>query len=116
MFSNLVGTSQGHLVSSLSQSQSTSATRRKGDSRPLKGNVAKKKRGKLDTNNGSPQKSNAAKKKRSKLDTGYKAAEKRSANTDAKDDANYDDEEDDLPVGGVPFGIKQQGERRLADF
>ena len=54
--------------------------------------------------------------KRGKSDTGYEAAEKRSANTDAKDDANYDDEEDDLPVGGVPFGVKQRGERRLADF
>jgi hypothetical protein len=80
---------------------------RKGDSRPLKGNVAKKKRGKSDTNDGSPQKGNAAKKKMGKLDTGYKAAEKRSANTDTKDDAKYNDKEDDLPVGDVPFGIKQ---------
>jgi hypothetical protein len=45
------------------------------------------KRGKLDTNNGSPQKGNAAKKKRGKSDTGYEAAEKRSANSDTKDDA-----------------------------
>jgi hypothetical protein len=58
-------------VSSLSQSQSTSAARRKGDSHPLKGNIAKKKRGKLDTNDGSPQKGNAAKKKRGKTNTGY---------------------------------------------
>jgi hypothetical protein len=115
-FSNFVATSQGYLVSSLSQSQSTSAARRKGDSRPLKGNVAKKKRGKLDTNNGSPRKGNAAKKKRGKSDTRYEAAEKRSANTDTKDDTKYDDKEDDLPVGGVPFGMKQRGERCLADF
>jgi hypothetical protein len=115
-FSNFVATSQGHSVSSLSQSQSTLDARRKGDSHPLKGNVANKKRGKSDTNNDSPQKGNAAKKKRGKLDTGYKAAEKRSANTDTKDDAKYDDKEDNLPNGGVPFGMKQQGERRLADF
>ncbi len=50
------------------------------------------------------------------MDTGYEAAEKGSANTDTKDDAEYNDEEDDLPIGGVPFGMKQQGERRLADF
>ncbi len=116
MFSNVVATSQGHLVSSLSQAQSMPAARKKGDSCLLKGNVTKKKRGKLDTNDGSPQKDNATKKKRSKLDTGYEAAEKRSANTDTKDDAKYNDEEDDLPVGGVPFGKKQQGERRLTDF
>jgi hypothetical protein len=107
MFSNFVATSQGHSVSSLSQSQSTSAARRKGDSHPLKGNIAKKKRGKSDANNGSPQKGNAAKKKRGKSDTGYEAAEKRSANTDTKDDTKYNDKEDDLPVGGVPFGVKQ---------
>jgi hypothetical protein len=70
----------------------------------------------LDTNNGSQQKGNAAKKKRGKSDTGYEAAEKRSANTDTKDDAKYNNEEDVLPIGGVPFGMKQQGERRLADF
>jgi hypothetical protein len=115
-FSNFVATSQGHSVSSLTQSQSTSGARRKGDSRPLKGNLAKKKRGKLDTNDGSPQKDNAAKKKRDKLDTGYEAAEKRSANTDTEDDAKYDDEENDLPIGGVLFGMKQWGERRLADL
>jgi hypothetical protein len=109
MFSKVVAMSQGHLVSSLSQSQSTSATRRKDDSRPLKGNVAKKKRGKLDTKDSSLQKGNTAKKKRGKLDTGYEAAEKRSATTDTKDDAKYDDKEDDLPVGGVPFGVKQRG-------
>ena len=43
-FSKVLATSQGHLVSSLSQSQSTSAARRKGDARPLAGNVATKKR------------------------------------------------------------------------
>jgi hypothetical protein len=116
MFSNFVAASQGHLVSSLFQSQSTPAARRKGDSRPLKGNVAKKKRGKLDTNDGSQQKGNAAKKKRGKSDAGYEAAEKRSAKTDTKDDAKYDDKEDVLPISGVPFGMRQQGERRLADF
>ncbi len=51
-----------------------------------------------------------------KSDTGYEAAEKRCANTDTKDDAKYNDKEDVLPVGGVPFGMKQQGKRRLADF
>jgi hypothetical protein len=76
-------------------------------SHPLKGNIAKKKRGKSNTNDGSPQKGNVAKKKRGRLDTGYKAAEKRSANTDTQDDAKYDDKENDLPIGGVPFGVKQ---------
>ncbi len=103
-------------MSSLTQSQSTLAAKRKDDSHPLKGNVAKKKRGKSATNDGSPQKSSTAKKKRGKSDTGYEAAEKRSANTDTEDDAKYNDEEDDLPIGGVPFGVSQQGERRLADF
>jgi hypothetical protein len=56
------------------------------------------------------------KQKRDKSDTGYEAAEKRSANTDTKDDAKYDDKEDVLPVTDVPFGMKQRGERRLADF
>jgi hypothetical protein len=116
MFRYFVAASQGHLVTSLSQSQSTLAARRKGDSHSLKGNIAKKKRGKSDTNNGSPQKGNAAKKKRGKLDTRYETVEKRSANTDNKDDAKYNDEEDDLPIGGVPFGMKQRIERRLADF
>ncbi len=87
-FSKVVATSQGYLVSSLPQSQSTLAARRKGDTRPLKGNVAKKKRSKSDTNDGSPQKGNAAKKKRGDLGTGYEAAEKRSANTLTEDDAN----------------------------
>jgi hypothetical protein len=78
------------------------AAKRKGDSRQQKGNAAKKKRGKLDTDDG----------------TGYEAAEKRSAKTktDTKDDAKYDDKEDVLPIGGVPFGMKQQEERRLAEF
>jgi hypothetical protein len=66
-FSKVVAMSQRHLVSSLSQSQSTLAARRKGDTRPLKGNVAKKKRSKSDTNDGSPQKGNAANKKRGNL-------------------------------------------------
>jgi hypothetical protein len=65
-FSKVLVTSQGHSVSSLSQSQSTSAARRKGDAHPLAGSVATKKRGKSDTNDGSPQKGNAAKKKRGK--------------------------------------------------
>jgi hypothetical protein len=119
-FGNFVATSQGHLVSSLSQSQSTSAARRKGDSHPQKGNAAKKKRGKLDTDNGGPQRGNAAKKKRGKLDTddgtGYKAPEKRSAKTDAEDDAKYNDKEDVLPIRGAPFGVKQREERCLAEF
>jgi hypothetical protein len=41
-FSNFVTMSQGHSVSSLSQSQSTLATKRKGDSCPQKGNAAKR--------------------------------------------------------------------------
>ncbi len=76
-FSMVLVTSQGHLVSSLSQSQSTLAARRKGDARPLTGNIAMKKRGKLDTNDGSSQKGNAAKKKRGKSGSGHKAARKR---------------------------------------
>jgi hypothetical protein len=100
MFSNFVETSQRNLVSSLSQSQSTLAAKRKGDSRPQKGNTAKKKRGKLDTDNG----------------TGYKAAEKRSAKTDTKDDTKDDDKEDVFSIGGVLFGMKQQEERHLAEF
>jgi hypothetical protein len=40
------------LVSSLSQSQSTSSAKRKGNSRPQKGSAAKKRRGKLDTYDG----------------------------------------------------------------
>jgi hypothetical protein len=44
------------------------------------------------------------------------AVEKKSAKTDTKDDAKYDDKEDVLSVGSVPFGMKQQEERRLADF
>jgi hypothetical protein len=54
MFKKVVATSQGHKVSSLSQSQSTLAARRKGNTHPLKGNIAKKKRSKSDTNYGSP--------------------------------------------------------------
>ncbi len=78
--------------------------------------MKKKKRDKSDTNDGSPQKSNNAKKKRDKSDTRYEAAGKRSTNTDTKDDAKYDDKEDVLPISGVPFGMKQQGGRHLADF
>jgi hypothetical protein len=81
-FSMVLATSQGHLVTSLSQSQSTSAARRKGDARPLMGNVATKKRGKSDTDNGSPQKGNAAKKKRGKSGARHEAAGKRTASTD----------------------------------
>jgi hypothetical protein len=54
--------------------------------------------------------------KRGKSDTGYEAAEKRSANTDTENEAKYDDKEDVLPIGGVPFGMKQRQERCLADF
>jgi hypothetical protein len=122
-FSKVLAMSQGKLVSSLSQSQSTLMARRKGDARPLMGNVATKKRGKSDTNNGSPQKGNAAKKKRGKSDAKHKAARKRTASTDTGDDADYDNEEerrgkndtkdeaeyDDkdnvLPVTDAPFGV-----------
>ncbi len=134
MFSKVVATSQGHSVASLSQSQTALAARRKGDTHPLKGNIAKKKRSKLNTNDGSPQKGDAAKKKRGNLGTGYKAARKRGANTLTKDDANYkeeeerrgkndawdeaeyDDKEDVLPVTDAPFGVRQWDKRRLAEF
>jgi hypothetical protein len=99
-FSNLIASSQGHSVSSLFQSQSTSAAKRKGGSRPQKGIAAKKKRGQLDTNDGAK----------------YKAAEKRRGKIDTKDDAKHDDEEDVLPVTDAPFGEKQREERRLAAF
>ncbi len=81
-------------MSSQSQSQSTLAARRKGDVRPLAGNVATKKRGKSDTDDGSPQKGNTAKKKRGKSGAGHKAAGKRSASTDTGDDANSDNDEE----------------------
>ncbi len=55
-FSNFVATSQRHLVSSLSQLQSTLAAKRKGDSCPQKGNTAKKRRGKSDTDDGAKYK------------------------------------------------------------
>ena len=133
-FSKVLATSQGHSVSSLSQSQSTSVARRKGDARPLAGNVATKKRGKSDTNNGSPQKGNAAKKKRGKSGAGHKAAGKRTASTETGDDANfndneegrgegdaldeaeYDDEDDVLPVTDAPFGVTQQDARHLVEL
>jgi hypothetical protein len=133
-FSKVHEMSQGHSVSSLSQSQSTLAARRKGDACPLTGNIATKKRGKLDTNDGSPQKGNAAKKKRGKSGAGHKAAGKKTASTDTGDDADYDkdeegsgkgddwdeaeydDEYDALPVTDVPFGVTQRDARRLAEF
>jgi hypothetical protein len=87
-FSKVLATSQGHSVSSLLQSQSTSVARKKGNARPLMGNVATKKRGKSDTNNGSPQKGSTAKKKRGKSGAGHKAAGKRTASTDTRDDAD----------------------------
>ncbi len=90
MLSNFVATSQGYSVSSLSQLQSTSAAKRKGDSHPQKGNAAKMRRGKLDTNDGAT----------------HEAAEKRSGKIDTKDDAEYDDKEDVLPVTDAPFGVK----------
>jgi hypothetical protein len=132
--SKVIARSQGHLVSSLSQSQSTLVAKRKGDTRQLKGNVAKKKRSKSDTDGGSPQKGIAAKKKRGNLGTRYEAAGKRSANTlteddadyndkeerrgknDAWDEAEYDDKEDVLPVTDAPFGVTQRDKRRLAEF
>jgi hypothetical protein len=93
-FSRVLTTSQGHSVSSLSQSQSTLAARRKGDAQQLKGSVATKKRSKLDTNDGSPQKGNAAKKKRGKSGAGHKAAGKRTADTDTGDDAGDNNKEE----------------------
>ncbi len=133
-FSKVLATSQGHSVSSLSQSQSTLAARRKSDARQLKGNVATKKRSKSDIDNGSPQKGNAAKKKRGKPGAGHKADGKGTANTDTGDDASdndkegrrgksdawdeaeYDDEDDVLPVTDAPFGVRQWDARRLAEF
>jgi hypothetical protein len=133
-FSKVLATSQGHVVSSLSQSQSTLAARRKGDAHPLAGNVATKKRGKSDTNDGSPQKGKAAKKKKGKSGAGHKASGKRTASTDAEDDANYndnevgsgkgdawdeaeyDDEDNVLPVTDAPFGVTQRDARCLAEF
>jgi hypothetical protein len=91
MFSTFVALSQGHSVSSLSQLQSILAAKRTGNFLPQKGNAAKKRRGKLDTNNG----------------TEYKAAEKRRGKIDTKDDAKYDDKEDVLPVTDAPLGVKQ---------
>ncbi len=35
---------------------------------------------------------------------------------DTEDEAEYDDEEDVLPVTDAPFGVKQQDKRRLAEF
>jgi hypothetical protein len=97
---NFVALSQGHSVFFLSQSQSTLAANRKGNSRPQKGIAAKKRRGQSDTNDG----------------TKYKAVEKRRGKIDTKDDAKYNDEEDVLPVTDAPFGEKQWEERRLAAF
>jgi hypothetical protein len=132
--SKVFATSQGHSVSSLSQSQSTLATKRKGDARQLKGNIATKKRSKLDTGDGSPQKGNAAKKKRGKSGAGHKAARKGTANTDTGDDAGddneeerrgksdawdeaeYDDKDDVLLVTDAPFGVRQRDARCLAEF
>ncbi len=91
MFSTFVALSQGHSVSSLSQSQSMLAAKRKENFLPQKGNAAKKRRGKLDTNNGAE----------------YKAAEKRRGNIDTEDNAKYNDKEDVLPVTDAPFGVKQ---------
>jgi hypothetical protein len=99
-FSNFDAASQGHLVSSLSQLQSTSAAKRKGDSRPQKSNAAKKRRGNLDTNDGAE----------------YDAAQKSGGKIDTKDDAKYNDEEDVLPVTDAPFGVKQWEKRRLSEF
>ncbi len=99
-FSSFVAMSQGHSVSSLSQSQSTLAAKRKNNIGPDKDNAAKKRRGKLDTKDDA--KYNAAKKRRDKIDT--------------KDDAKYDDKEVVFPVTDVPFGEKQQEERQLAAF
>jgi hypothetical protein len=66
-FNNFVASSQGHLVSSLSQSQSTSAAKRKGNSCPQKGIAAKKRRGQSYTDNDAKNK--AAEERRGKIDT-----------------------------------------------
>jgi hypothetical protein len=99
-FSSFIASSQGHLVSSLSQSQSTWAAKRKGNSCPQKGNAAKKRRGKLDTNDG----------------TKYKAAVKSRGRIDNEDDTKYDDGEDVLPVTDAPFGMTQREQRWSAVF
>jgi hypothetical protein len=99
-FSTFIALSQRHSVSSLSQLQSTLAAKRKGNTRPQKGNAAKKRRGKLDTNDG----------------TEYDAVERRRGKIDTKDDAKYDDKENVLPVTDAPFGEKQREEGRLAVF
>ncbi len=80
-------------MSSLSQLQSTLAAKRKGNTRPDKDNTAKKRRGKLDTND----------------DAKYNAAEKRWDKIDTED-GNV------LPVTDAPFGEKQWEERWLAVF
>ncbi len=87
-------------MASLSQSQSTLAAKRKGNSHPQRGNAAKKSRGKLDVDYG----------------TKYKAVEKRRGKIDTKDDTKYNDKEDVLPVADVSFGVKQREERLLAEF
>jgi hypothetical protein len=96
-FSNFVATSQGHFVASLSQSQSTSAAKRKGIPVHRRTTLQKKRRGKLDTGNGAK----------------YVAAEKRSGKIDTEDDAKYDDKEDVLPVTDAPFWSKAVGGEAL---
>jgi hypothetical protein len=87
-FSNFVALFQGHLVSSLTQSQSTLKAKRKGNSRPQKGNAAKNRRDQPDTNDG----------------TKYKTAEKRRGKIDTKDDIEYNDDKDVLPLTDAPCG------------
>jgi hypothetical protein len=73
-------------------------------------------------------------KKRGKSGAGHKATGKRTASTDTRDDADYDDNEegrgkgdawdeaeyddkdDVLPVTDAPFGVTQQDARHLAEF
>ncbi len=75
-FSWFVAMSQGHSVSSLSQSQSALAAKRKGNAVADKDNAAKKRRGKLDT----------------KDDTEYNTVKTRGDKLDIEDDTKYDDE------------------------
>ncbi len=42
-------------------------------------------------------------------------AERRGKN-DTEDEAEYDDEEDVLPVTDAPFGVRQRDKRSLAEF
>ncbi len=49
------------------------------------------------------------------FNTATVVVERRGKN-DTKDEAEYNDEEDVLPVTDAPFGVRQRGKRRLAEF